>query len=401
MRIQEYFTHYPLRLLYAGGAILGAFVFLWGTFLMPVLDQPSFPYPSKKLGKIEDLQPLPSLLQHHLKPHAIDFDLSSLEQRLILSLCPKRPDDPSTHPIAHIKIKGSNLSRQILLPGKIGLMFNDRGELRFQEGEDRFWMDVSLNGDGDFMVALSIDAVGEVQTYFFCRDSSQPFVQKLDEMNPEEPYRLLGKARWLGIDLVSQLYTGERIQKIEIDSNTIELSEREKLYWDGSRWAKVRSNEGKESPLAVIRGVSRQDMEIDAWNETGDLHYRFSVPLQAPPLVRMKVDEWFSSIRIRSDKQISCQLEKQCLILREGDWVLKENGRWRVLRRPDAKEQFVKGSRSGDLIVLDSIDAKRKFVQGRLILANRIQGFPVELTVPSKPERKMASSHDARIGRIP
>ena len=80
-----------------------------------------------------------------------------------------------------------------------------------------------------------------------------------------------------------------------------------------------------------------------------------------------------SSLRIRSEKQVSCVIEKQSFILRLGDWVLKENGHWRILRKAEDKQQLLEGLRSGDLFILEKIDNKQKNIKGKLFFANRTQ----------------------------
>jgi hypothetical protein len=208
----------------------------------------------------------------------------------------------------------------------------------------------------------------------------------MEELFQEEPFQALSKARWLGTDLVCKAGLGRAVQKMEIGSALFDIAEGDRLYWDGLGWVKA---EGRGAPLMQVRNSAMQSLELDVWDSPGERHMRVAAPLAGLQPARIKVEDWFSSIRIRSEKQISCLLEKQCLILREGDWVLKENGRWRILRKAEDKQQMVEGKRLGDLIVLESIDAKRRLVQGQMILPSRIHGFPFSLTIAPKAEKKL------------
>lgn len=382
----DFFTFYPSRVLRAGGGALGAFALFGGLFMLPVLSQPPFSFP-RKTGKIEQPLPLPPLLADQLQPPSFPFDGSLVEERILLALCPRRPDDLQSGCMAHVKIKGSNQLKQIPLPGRIGLAFNERGDLCFRDKEDPFWLELELVEGGVFNAALFLDVEGNLQSVRFRKSALLPLVQKMEELFQEEPFQVLAKARWLGTDLVCKAGLGEIVHKVEIGSHVFELSEEGRLYWNGSCWVKT---EEAGSPLAQVRGFAPQQLELDVWDSLGERHIRVGAPLTALPQARaIKVEEWFSSVRIRSDKQISCLLEKQCLILREGDWVLKENGRWRILRKAEDKEQMIRGNRSGELIVLDSIDVKRRSVQGQLIHSSRIQGVPFSLAIPPKPEKKL------------
>jgi hypothetical protein len=406
MQLQEFFTHYPSRLLRVGLCVLGVFAVIFGVSLHPILDQPNFPYPSRRASQTEELQALSSLLPSDLQLKQLEFDLFSVENLLLLSLCPMKPDGSGVNALAHVKIKGSNLTRLVPLPAKIGLLFNDQGGLVFKEDEESFWMETSLKEDGSLLTSLFVECGEKIQKASFSRQPMEPPLQKAEELPCSEPFRVLSKARWLGVDLVDQLDAGRVEQKMEIGTSRFNVSEDEWIYWDENHWAKaVKHGAGKGKPLAKIHALSSQSLEWDAWSENGEFHVRFPVPLQSSGTPRVKIEEWFSSVRIRSDKQISCILEKQCLILREGDWILKENNRWRVLRKPEERLHLIQGKRSGDLIVLDTIDMKRKSIQGQFIYSNRAQGLPVELTATScRIDRKAASpqvERTSRMGRLP
>ncbi len=390
----DFFTHYPSRILHVGGTALGACILFAGFFLLPILTVHPLPFP-RKVGKIEEFRSLPPLLPQELEPRAFSFDPAQLEELILLSLCPRRPDDPRSTAMAHIQIKGSNQSRQISLPGKIGLAFNDRGDLCFREEDDRFWLELKEEGK-QFFASLFLDAEGTLQSKQIRKAAANPIVKKMEDLFQEEPFQVLARARWLGVDLVCKAGLGAVVQKVEVGLAPLDIPEGGRLYWDGSGWGKT---EVHASPLVQVHGASLQSLEIDVWDGLGERHMRVAVPLAAaPPSNRVKAEEWFSSVRIRSDKQISCLLEKQCLILREGDWVLKENGRWRPLRKEEDKQQVIQGKRLGELILLESIDAKRRCIQGQLILANRIHGFPFTLPLASKGENKLSDRNSRARG---
>ena len=58
MLSQEYFTHYPSRLLWAGGGILAIFTIVSGCLLIPITDEAAFPLPPRLSAHAED-SPLP------------------------------------------------------------------------------------------------------------------------------------------------------------------------------------------------------------------------------------------------------------------------------------------------------------------------------------------------------
>ena len=109
---------------------------------------------------------------------------------------------------------------------------------------------------------------------------------------------------------------------------------------------------------------------------------------------KIKAEELFGSIRVRSDKQISCLLDKQCLIIKINDWVVKISDRWKILRKAEEKEAFLKGKLVGELFVLDQISNKQgqKSILGHMYNLARTQMTAVDLPVlgrgPACPSTK-------------
>ena len=88
-------------------------------------------------------------------------------------------------------------------------------------------------------------------------------------------------------------------------------------------------------------------------------------------------------------------LEKQCLILRSGDWVFKGESRWKILRKKEEREAYLRGTWIGELFVFDRIEAKngQKVVQGSLFNPGRSQVVPIEISVNA--QRKGSQSKDS------
>ena len=126
-------------------------------------------------------------------------------------------------------------------------------------------------------------------------------------------------------------------------------------------------------------------------------YIRLSLAIGPSSPFKAKGEELFSSVRIRSEKQISCMLEKQCLILKTGDWVFRGANRWEVLRNQEEKDAYLQGKMIGELFLFDRIDSKagQKFVQGTLFNLGRTEAIALEIAVSSQrksPSHKEISS---------
>src|SRR5690606_31598397 len=111
-----------------------------------------------------------------------------------------------------------------------------------------------------------------------------------------------------------------------------------------------------------------------------------ALSLASGPQFKLRGEDLFSMVRIRSEKQISCMLEKQCMVLKLGDWVLKTTGRWKILRKKDEKEAFLNGKLFGELFILDQILQKQgqKMIAGRLFNPGRTQVVSIELAAQGR-----------------
>ncbi len=393
MLSQEYFTHYPSRLLWIGGAILCVLAFLSGALLIPIADQPAFPLPPRK-GACGVMPQAIVPLEIEKRGRRLLWELPSIQDEMLISLSPARPGSDSSRSITHVRLKTAQQSRRVPLPSRIYLRFNDQGILCFQDENGPFWVDLSLEGKDNLIakVMVVIDDA-EVQHAVFSRCADPSPLQKAEEFLPGSALRVLGEARWCGVDLVSALSSPQPKQRLEIGPVVMDLGENDWIGWLDGKWSKVdRPANDREAPVARIRSVLPQMLEWDVWDSA---HTRLSCNLAAVPPTHFKTEEWMSSLRIRSDKQVSCVIEKQSFILRLGDWVLKENGHWRILRKSDDKQQLLEGFRAGDLFVLEKIDNKQKNIKGRLFFANRTQVVEVIASASNSRHDKKHSASQA------
>jgi hypothetical protein len=208
-------------------------------------------------------------------------------------------------------------------------------------------------------------------------------IQSAHEFSEGSYFRLLAEAKWWGKDQFrGSAVSGERL---ELGSELIEIQEGDWLVWRG-KWEKSEKPE-KDMPVARIQSSGLKALVLDAWDAEGHIRIALNSSIGTP--MKIKGEDLFSSIRIRSERQISCMLEKQCMILKTGDWILKSDGRWRILRKKDERDAFLNGKLFGELFILDQISQKQgqKMVQGRLFNSVRTQVVPIEMFANSARKR--------------
>ncbi len=295
----------------------------------------------------------------------------------------------------NIWCKQSAQSKRISLPCSIGLRYLEEGRLGFSDGESSFWVDLIPAAGGQ------IQAIVWIETPFKEKLETERFITNLQEspiLEPKEfaegsPFRVLAEGRWLGPDVFFEKYGGGRLtQRIGIEApqkgEIVEIQEEDWLVWSEGRWIRGVPLEGQKSPIARLASADSRVLILEGWGL--DNYVRLSLPLTPAPLSKIRAEEIFTSIRIRSERQISCMMDKQCLILRCGDWILKTDGKWKILRKIEEKEAYKSGKILGELFVFEKIDSKQgqKFIQGFLFNPEKTQAIPVEMAANKHPVRK-------------
>lgn len=320
-----------------------------------------------------------------LKDETPGLSIPDLQGEMTFSFDPPRPDGGVVGKRLLVRMKESGDSKRVTLPCRLDLEF--RGDqLAFARGESLFWIELSemnemIEGQGFVTTSdgQKIDA-----GHFRVSGHDTP-VQRAQEFSEGSPFRVLAEARWWGHDQFRP--AGVSGERLEIGhSPFLEVGPNDWLVWKEGKWEKSDGPD-KDLPIAHIQSNSLRELVLEAWDTDG--HTRIALNSAVGVPFKVKAEELFTSIRVRSEKQISCMLEKQCMVLKTGDWVLKTGGRWKILRKKDEKDAFLDGKLFGELFILEQISQKQgqKMIQGRLFNPGRTQVVSIEL--PAQSARKM------------
>lgn len=321
-----------------------------------------------------------------LKEKAPFLPIPDLQNEMTFSFDPPRPDGGVEKLRLLVRLKKGAESRRVVLPCRLDLEYKWE-KLQFAKDQSSFWIELIQRADGQIEGKGLISSLEEekIDAGTFLVTAQESPVQTASEFGEGTPFRLLAEARWWGRDVFREQYgEGAIAERLEVGANELlELKEGKWLVWKEQHWELADMPE-KEKPIAHIHSQAGRNLVLEGWDHDGHIRLALS-PAVSPPF-KAKGEELFTSVRVRSEKQISCMLEKQCMVLKTGDWILKANGRWKILRKKEERAAFLNGKLFGDLFVFDQIHQKQgqKVIQGRIFNPSRTQVASIEVAAQSQ-----------------
>jgi hypothetical protein len=316
---------------------------------------------------------------------SISLPMPNIEGDFSISVDRPRPDIAMDGPETFlIRLKKSGQIRHVTLPARLDFRYENG--LRFAEEQGSFWVNLRNAGSKTVQAQVFMNHVQgrPEEAASFCVPLEEGPLLSLHDFVEESPFKALAEARLLGADLFLGQYGKEGgLQRLKIGpvgkGEIFSLNVGDFLSWKEGKWDKARSmKEAMGIPLARVVSFDEKSLLLEAW---GNEYFRLCISSLEQIPCKTKGDDFITSVRIRSEKQISCMIEKQCFVLRVGDLVLKEENRWKVLRKLEEKEDYLQGKIGGELFVFDRIDLKggQKILHGYLFNAGRSQMLPVNV----------------------
>jgi hypothetical protein len=325
------------------------------------------------------------------------WSIEEARNQIRFEMHPARPNSPVATAQVLLSLKSSNQGHLIDVGVPVALQFENSSLQISKEIHPRFWIQLASGGSDGLEAAFGgINLEGTAfSTPPWAVEIAPTAFQTIEGIADENPFRLLAASRWWGPDpLIERCESDRAIQRIEVGVPAHEemlfVSLAQWLVFKEGKWRRVDSLEGTDKePIARIRSCSLQDLELEGWDGTSYL--KLGLKRASLPPFRIRPEELVTQLRVRSAKRVSCLFEKQSLILKEGDWVVKQEHRWKVLRKKGEQEAYLRGDLKGDLFVLDEIDSKRspKRIKGSYFPSNRLQVCSIECGVepPKQPHQ--------------
>jgi hypothetical protein len=323
--------------------------------------------------------------------------LSVLSHQIEFKLQNSRPDALEAPANLKMTLKGGVEEKVIESGEKIYLAGSlDKGPFCFSEEPSSIWIVPRLSHRGAVLVEVGIlKPSGEMMLQF----TSDPFINPSGDILTENYFHHLSQARWWGEDLLFQKYGGKDFeaskskQKIVFagpDPYFLFVDVGDLLLWENNRWRVITSEEASpDLPIAQIKSIQNQELEIETWGQAGGTPELIRLVQERIPPMPLRMEGLPSSLRLRSSTQVTCLFGKRRMILRQGDWLLKTNAGWHVLKNLKDFDDYINHKTKGDLFVFDSIekDGDNLKLLGSLFNGSRTQVHPISLPIEKDNKR--------------
>lgn len=315
-----------------------------------------------------------------ISTRVVSPEFEPLVQELVLLGKNTRPDCGILSRMC-LGFKGSGVKQELVSGQKLFLAKQGMSYQFSETATDLSILPLSLNGAE---VLLQIEAAPDKKEEVVLSPSSL-FQPPLEE---EIYVQSLKKGKMWAPDLFLNQWGGEEYRdlsskhKVEIDEKVYFLSIGDTLWWDGREW-KMGNSVLEDAPIAKLLSTTAQGLTLEVWDSTGYVSSSIDIPLQQGSKAQPKAEEVITSVRPRSPSEITCQLGKRRVIVKEGDWWVKTDRRWRSLKTAEDLEAFLHHDIQGELFIFEKIEsAKGKItLKGRSFDKMRTETQPLSLVV--------------------
>lgn len=302
-----------------------------------------------------------------------------------------RPDQQSAVSIAFSLNKGKN---SFTAKNEEFIFLEESKEgLACSEKKTALWIQPILLNNGAILIKVSRQFHSTEQNAEFISSSSG-----LLQMPNDDFMQQLQNSSYLSFDLLIQHYGGPRFANWgkkgtlkcmnQMQSYACFVSEADLLVFKNQQW-QVASLATQGLPLARVKKLLPEQMQLEVWDEKGFCSRLIEVPLQKK-LKRTKLEIPFTKIRMRSATQVSCSLGKKRLFLKQGDWLFKTPSGWYRLDKPRDIEDYVYHRLIAEVFIFDAIVKEQgcSFMKGTLFDETRM--YMQQIQLPIQTEKKQA-----------
>jgi len=345
---------------------------------------------NKKIDEKEPLKPITGN-NLYLSPFRIAINVFPIKEQLEIYTIESRFDFLDKKVKFEVKFKNSNKIKRVCEESKLYLTEKQADIFEFSDEKTSFSMQIKkidkenlkviLEAD---LLSLGIDNIKEnVFESFILPISDLSFTDNIED---KYEFKMLKSSKWWGIDHFLNIHNKEEInsqkERLEIDTDILFLEEKDILIFKDGKWKIAFLNENTLNyPIARIKNIDAKAIEIEAWDISGNNKYSFFIFSNSKTPFLTKSDQFITQIKKRTNTHISCMLDKQRLVLKEKDMLIKKDNRWKLLKR----DVILDDIKNEELFYFDKIEDRnsKRFLIGYLFNSMRTNYQKIEVPITS------------------
>lgn len=297
-----------------------------------------------------------------------------------------RPDQAGLPQIC-LGLKGGSVRKKVALGQKLFVTRSENGYV-FTDTQGDFQI-TPLTSKGQETTLQIIWNQGQEEVVV---EESTLFSASIED---HDYYQVLKQSKIWGPDLFLQQWGGNdyrdlsRKFKIEVGKSVYFVSAGDLLWWDGVEWRD--SDPSGYPPLAKVVVSTFQGAQLQVWDATGYCSKLIDIDLQRESGRSMKQEEIMSGVRSRAAAEVTCQLGKRRVTVKEGDWWVRNEGRWRPIKKADDLEAFLCHQMPGELFIFEKIESgkDRIVLKGQSFNRMRTESHPLALVFNTEKKHSL------------
>lgn len=319
-----------------------------------------------------------------LAPFKLDVSIPEIKDEIEVFKLDSRPDEIKQKKFV-IKFKKNLNERKILENENLYIRILDEKSFDFSDTQTPLILSLNQINEDEVQIQIKADLkeIGLAKSHF------NTFIVKpldyfIEPTTKDENFQKLLSTKWWGQDLFLKIYKNEKSDRLEIDSSIFHLHLADILICKDGVWQKSEDQDSQNYLIAKIKTKDKKNMQIEAWNLRGD-KYLFTIPKETKQYIP-RADQFITSARYRTKTYIRCQIEKQMLIVKQNDIVLKKDGRWKVLK----KNIDINEIKNNELFYFQKIESKNdtSYLIGYLFSPMRTSYQKIEVAISSISNHK-------------
>ncbi len=328
-----------------------------------------------------------------LESFKFDVSIDALKDEIEISIIEKRPDSNLKKEKFEVKFKKNPKVLKLQEDEKFYVAVDKNGNFVFSDTKTPLVIFFKAIDKKNVKVIIETDLMDFIKDqknktdFFILTPNDFIFTQDIEK---KEELKLLASSKWFSKDELLQFYDKKShlkdSQRLEINGKIIHLNVQDILIFKDGFWQKIDTLENTQNyTIAKIKSIDNKILEMEAWDENGN-KYIFALPSMPKQGFSIRTDQFISSVRKRTLTHLSCQIEKQRVILKEKDILIKKEGRWRILKKDIDLDEI----RNEELFYFDKIENKnnKNFFIGYLFNPMRTSYQKIETPIMSIASQK-------------